>query len=185
MWYFCHYHKLLKDNQIKPHCTDELFIIIRVETHLMCACLVFTFHIYADNRCTSKICTHLISTFLRSCWDKNQTLAVCSHLSYTWALSLMMSLPWRRLKRTPHCLPSTPWLIWSLVCLSLPYLWAQARSTSAMVFGAFRDRIRGPPLSLITTSSSILTPRPRKRFGAWSLSSPMYNPGSIVMAIPG
>lgn len=68
------------------------------------------------------------------------------------------------------------WLIWSLVCLSLPYLWAQACSTSATVFGASDDRIRGPPLSWITTSSSILTPRPRKRSGAWSLSSLMYNP---------
>lgn len=62
------------------------------------------------------------------------------------------------------------------VCLSLSYLWAQACSTSAMVFGASRDRIRGPPLSWITTSSSILTPRPRKRFGTWSFSSQIYNP---------
>lgn len=79
-------------------------------------------------------------------------------------------------KITVHCLSSILWLIWSLVCLVLPYLWAQACSTSAMVFGASDDRIRGPPLSWITTSSSILTPRPRKRSGAWSLSSPMYNP---------
>lgn len=58
------------------------------------------------------------------------------------------------------------------------YLWAQACSTSAMVFGASRERIRGAPGCWITTSSSILTPRPRKRFGAWSLSSLMYRPGT-------
>lgn len=69
--------------------------------------------------------------------------------------------------------------------LSAPYVWEQACSTSAMVFGTSEDRIRGPPLSRITTSSSILMPRPRKRSGTWSLSSQIYNPGSIVMAIPG
>lgn len=57
------------------------------------------------------------------------------------------------------------------------YLWAQACSTSAIVFGASRERIRGAPGCWITTSSSILTPRPRKRFGARSLSSLMYKPG--------
>lgn len=57
------------------------------------------------------------------------------------------------------------------------YLWAQACSTSAMVFGASRERTRGAPGCWITTSSSILTPRPRKRFGARSLSSLMYKPG--------
>lgn len=66
--------------------------------------------------------------------------------------------------------------VWSFVCFSPLYRWAQACSTSAMVFGAAQDRIRGPPLSWITTSSSILTPRPRKRFGTWLLSSLMYNP---------
>lgn len=64
----------------------------------------------------------------------------------------------------------------SLVCFSLHYLWAQDCSTSAMVFGASRDRINGPPFSWITTSSSILTPSPRKRFGTRSLSSQTYNP---------
>lgn len=56
------------------------------------------------------------------------------------------------------------------------YLWAQARSTSAMVLGASRERMRGAPGRWITTSSSILMPRPRKRFGACSLSSLMYKP---------
>lgn len=60
------------------------------------------------------------------------------------------------------------------------YLWAQACSTSAIVFGASWDRIRGPPPSWITTSSSILTPRPRKRFGTSSLSSEMYNPTIMI-----
>lgn len=59
---------------------------------------------------------------------------------------------------------------------SLFYLRAQAFSTSAMVFGASEDRMSGPPLSLITTSSSILTPSPQKRSGTCSLSLPMYNP---------
>lgn len=71
-------------------------------------------------------------------------------------------------KRTrPPCSPSPCRL----------YLWAQACSTSAMVFGASRERTRGAPGCWITTSSSILTPRPRKRFGARSLSSLMYKPG--------
>lgn len=45
-----------------------------------------------------------------------------------------------------------------------------------MVFGASQERIRGVLFCWITTSSSILMPRPRKRFGTWSLSSLMYNP---------
>ena len=68
------------------------------------------------------------------------------------------------------------WISWPLVSPSLLYLVAQAFSTSAMVFGASEDRIRGPPLSRITTSSSILMPRPRKGSGAWSSCSQTYNP---------
>ena len=56
-------------------------------------------------------------------------------------------------------------------------LWAQALSTSEMVLGVSEDRIRGPPSSLITTSSSILTPSPRNLSGTWSSSSQMYSPG--------
>lgn len=88
----------------------------------------------------------------------------------------------------PTCNAPRPWVSWykqiavsstrSVLFLSLLYLCAQARSTSTMVFGASEDRIRGPPFSLITTSSSILTPRPRKCFGAWSLSSQMYSPAA-------
>lgn len=75
-------------------------------------------------------------------------------------------------KNKTHSLPLTPWSL----CLSRIYLWAQACSTSAMVFGASQERIRGVLFCWITTSSSILMPRPRKRFGTWSLSSLMYNP---------
>lgn len=101
---------------------------------------------------------------------KSQTFAehqVEFHLWCSWALSLMETT----LSEAGHRDPDQSAPVHSMI-----YLTAQAFSTSAMLFGASEDKIRGPPLSLITTSSSILTPRPRKCFGASSFSSLMYNP---------